>query len=136
MSLDPLRVRRCPTHTTTVTHRYSVERFYDAPLLPDGNSTMGAPVCHGGKLAFNVFNSFKESNTAPGTWTLTEQSSDKQIASGAFEFTPHWRPTEVRNVSITFTQTRFPVLVDLMITNERGRSTKTTVSCTKAGGDV
>ena len=38
---------------------YSVERFYDGPLLPSPGSDFGAPRCAGGALVFTVFDSFK-----------------------------------------------------------------------------
>ena len=54
---------------------YSVERFYETPLLPSADAgrtgPSAPPTCKNGALEFTVFNSYKESSEKRGAFTLT-----------------------------------------------------------------
>ena len=115
---------------------FSVERFYDAPLLfspaAGGGASGGAsggdgPVCLDGELAFSTWNSFKQSSVAPGTFELREGA--QLAASGAFRFEAHWRPTIVRSA---VNLTNATAEVELVVRNNRGRAVRHTMRCAES----
>ena len=122
---------------------YSVERFYDAPLLPspslDGtNGTNAAPECvlardGGGAAAaevrFTVFDSFKSSSRKGGTFTVGEVRTGRAVASGTFTFNPHWRPTVV-SAPVDVRRRAVPLELELVVNNSRGRSVSRAFNCT------
>ena len=121
---------------------YSVERFYDAPLLPspslDGtNGTNAAPECvlardGGGDAAevrFTVFDSYKSSSRKGGTFTLGEVSTGRSVASGTFTFNPHWRPTVV-SAPVDVRRRSEPLELELVVNNSRGRGVSRAFNCT------
>ena len=119
---------------------YSVERFYDAPVLPSPGSALGAPTCkreaaRDGNatvvlLQFTVFDSFKHNSPKPGAFNLTERSSGAHVAAaGTFEFEPHWRPTLVTAVAELRSQSGTTVDVELAVSNARGRATRYEFEC-------
>ena len=105
---------------------YSVERFYDAPVLPSPGSDFGAPACAGGSLVFVVFDSFKASSMRPGTFALTEHRTGLVAMTGTFEFEPHWRPTSIsRHIDANVDG----LLVQLEVKNSRGRAARFAFTC-------
>lgn len=66
---------------------YSVERFYEAPLV------YGARYANGG-LAFTAHAALKRSYATAGTWVLLDAGLNA-LGSGRFAFAAHQRPTEV-----------------------------------------
>ena len=97
--------------------RYSVERFYDAPLVT--NITCGSGLA-GTWLTFTAHNCFKQNELKPGTYEIALAPTDtddteadvadgdaarrRSLASGGgtspglsggFKFVPHWRSTHV-----------------------------------------
>ena len=134
--------RACPTSTCHSSHAadldaahpdrsqvwlmYSVERFYDAPVLPSPGSDFGAPACAGGSLVFVVFDSFKASSMRPGTFALTEHRTGLVAMTGTFEFEPHWRPTSIsRHIDANVDG----LLVQLEVKNSRGRAARFAFTC-------
>ena len=116
-------------------HTYSVERFYDNPLLPSPGSAMGEPRCawDGGQLVlhFTAYNSFKQSSKAAGAFTLTETAGGAVAAQGTFAFEPFWRPTRVMGVPVTLTQPNVSREVELEVRNVRNRTTAYRFDCTR-----
>ena len=105
---------------------YSVERFYDGPLLPSPGSDFGAPRCAGGALVFTVFDSFKASSMQPGTFVLSEHRTGWVAMTGTFEFEPHWRPTSIsRHIDANVDG----LLVQLEVKNSRGRAARFAFTC-------
>ncbi len=102
---------------------YSAERFYTRPVLPSPNSK-NRPHCHDGQLYFTVFNSYKQSTRFPGYFEVKEDKDNGEIlAAGDFMFKAHWRPTEVK------TSISYDGLVQLKVTNQRGRSVTQSLTC-------
>lgn len=97
---------------------YSVERFYDAPLITD----ISCP--EPGVVSFTAFNNFKQNNRYPGTAIVTDVTGVK-IAHQQFEWTPHWRPT---NVVVLFDGHSVGKL-ELVVTNQFGVSTGIDFEC-------
>ena len=125
----------CHEDNTEGWHMYSVERFYDAPLFPSPGSPMGGPHCawHDDELvlSFTTFNSFKQNSKYPGQFKLTETSSGRVAAKGAFTFEPFWRPTKVMGVPVLLSHPQESRQVTLEVTNERGRGALATFNCTR-----
>ena len=74
---------------------YSVERFYEAPLVYALDC-----VRRGGATLLNVttHDSFKMSSISPGSYKVFRHGEngaegDAPLAQGDFTFAPHWRPT-------------------------------------------
>ena len=115
-------------------HFYSAERFYERPLFPSAGYR-GAPTCTGGAdgaLSFTVYNSFKQSHTAPGEYKLIEDGGGRLVASGDLEFAAYWRPTWVESSALSFGKhATFPVAVTLVVQNDRGRAAKFSLNCTR-----
>lgn len=126
----------CNDNSVAGWHMYSVERFYDAPLLPSPGSAMGEPACayEDGQLVlhFTAYNSFKQNSKAPGTYSLTQTAPglDQVVAEGAFAFEPFWRPTKVMGVPVKLADPSSRE-VRLEVMNERGRSTAYVFNCTR-----
>ena len=118
---------------------YSVERFYDAPVLPSPGSALGAPTCkreaaRDGNatvvlLQFTVFDSFKHNSPKPGAFNLTEDGGARVAAAGTFEFEPHWRPTLVTAVAELRAHSGSTTEVELVVSNARGRATRYEFAC-------
>ena len=66
---------------------YSVERFYDSPVVY--NATF-----YNGSLAFVAHSSFKLSHVTTGAWHLKYE--DAVVASGSLAFPAYWKPNPVR----------------------------------------
>ena len=113
---------------------YSAERFYDGPLLPTAPAhghNASLPSCDDGELSFTVFNSFKQSSPATGTFTLTEPESGHVAAHGEFDFAEYWKPTVVSGVSVTFGDSNAASKQALLnVSNSRGRHASYTLQCT------
>ena len=74
---------------------YSVERFYEGPLVYD-------VTCDGHDVTFGVANAFKQASQYEGFFNITDDK-DAELATGRFSFAPHWRATcAVEARSITF----------------------------------
>ena len=132
---------------------YSAERFYDAPLLPDGlvpragDDSVGAngpaqPNCsftdwdaRGGALTFTVWNSFKQSHEAEGSFKLTEVKTGHVAAAGSFRFARFWRPTVVA-AAVTFSDSAVNKGIEavLWVNNSRGVGTSRELMCREGGG--
>ena len=99
---------------------YSIERFYEAPLLYNLS-------CANGKLKFSAHNNFKQNNPSEARYTVTLASDASEVASGTFDFTPHWRDTDV-TVHIAG-----PIgVVNVTITNTWGDETSATTICSSS----
>ena len=127
---------------------YSIERFYEAPLLYNMS-------CADGKLKFSAHNNFvsrfrasfvraraaslshtsrfarplaqKQNNPSEARYSVTLASDASEVASGTFDFTPHWRDTDV-TVHIAG-----PIgLVNVTITNIWGDETSDTTICSSS----
>ena len=126
---------------------YSVERFFDAPVLPGEDAVSGVraahsgtispPTCADGALEFTVFNSFKESTEKPGAFDLLlhnmgNTTRKPSVASGTFLFSPHWRPTVVKApVHLQGgPDDRVVHDVELVVRNHRGVTTSYNLTCT------
>ncbi|KAH8078137.1 voltage-gated potassium channel [Aureococcus anophagefferens] len=66
---------------------YSVERFYEGPLVYD-------VTCDGHDVTFGVANAFKQASQYEGFFNITDDK-DAELATGRFSFAPHWRATAV-----------------------------------------
>ena len=123
---------------------YSVERFFDAPVLPGVDAVSALheahsgrimpPSCANGWLKFTVFNSYKESTAKPGAFELRVRDADatplSTVASGTFLFKPHWRPTVV-SAPVHFQGHNAPGRsVELIVRNTRMVEARFNLTCT------
>ena len=115
---------------------YSVERFFETPLLPSADAgrtgPSAPPTCKNGALEFTVFNSYKESSEKRGAFTLTwtdGETDETLAASGSFKFSPHWRPTSVE-AQVTSEVRLTTRSAELVIENVRGVTIRYDVECT------
>ena len=103
---------------------YSVERFYDAPLVAKVQ-------CHHNLLNFTAFNAFKMNGDHAGVAKVYASGSngargDAPLKTRDFTFSPHWRPT-VLTVDL---QSEVGELTGLLaVTNEWGDETLKHFSC-------
>ena len=95
---------------------YSVERFYDKPLVWD-------VACDGRDLSFKVANNFKQASAYDGTYAATNAKGDA-VASGDFAFGAHWREKKV-----TATLSSASKDGTLEVTNQYGDTTSVTYRC-------
>ena len=126
---------------------YSVERFYDAPVIPGQDAASGLraahsgtimpPTCEDGELKFSVFNSFKEATEKPGAFdvllhNMGNTTRKPTVASGTFLFAAHWRPTLVTTpVHLQGGPDEVVVHdVELVVRNHRGVTTSYNLTCT------
>lgn len=102
---------------------YSVERFYEAPLVTE----ISCP--EPGVVSFTAFNNFKQNNRYPGAASVIDRTG-VEIARQQFEWTPHWRPT---NVVVVFDpgDPHSAGDLDLVVTNQFGDSTSVELECVK-----
>ena len=110
---------------------YSIERFYDAPLLAAARKGVNQPphcTVDGGTLKFSTWNTYKQQNYYGGAYALTEVSSGHVAAQGSFSFAPHWRATLVTDAAVSLTG-ETPAKVELVVTNQRGRNVSYTFDC-------
>ena len=68
---------------------YSVERFYDAPLVWDASYDRKT-----GALTFRTANTYKQSSKYDGSWAVSDADGATR-ASGTFTFDAYWRATRV-----------------------------------------
>ena len=115
---------------------YSVERFYEAPVLPSVvrprvGATIRPPSCDGGVLTFTAWNTFKVSSRRRGTFELLARATRRPLAAGDFSFEAHWRPT---NVSVAWNTTidagASSVDAELVVRNARGAAARYNLTCT------
>merc|ERR1711988_1395905 len=81
---------------------YSIERFYDTPILAAARKgATEPPHCSsdGKMLEFSVWNTYKQQNAYAGSYTLTEVASGHVAANSTFSFSAHWRSTTVRDTT-------------------------------------
>ncbi|KAK7254566.1 voltage-gated potassium channel [Aureococcus anophagefferens] len=104
---------------------YSVERFYDAPLIYNAS-------CVGGDLSFVTHNSFKQNDEYSGTYVLrTTQGvtpaddGGVDVTSGVVTWLPHWLATTVTG---TYDAAGYDEL-ELTVTNQYGDSATKTLTC-------
>ena len=127
---------------------YSVERFFDTPVLPGVDAVSALheahsgrimpPSCANGWLKFTVFNSYKESTAKPGAFELRVRDADatpvSTVASGTFLFKPHWRPTvvsaPVHFQGNNFSQGASGHSVELIVRNVRMVEARFNLTCT------
>ena len=124
---------------------FSVERFYEAPVLPSPGSALGAPACKRGGLGgsaagalllqFTVFDSFKRNGPTPGRFELAERggganAAGRVVVNGTFEFKPHWRPTLV-SAAVELQSSDRAVPVRLTVSNARGRAVRYDFECVR-----
>lgn len=67
-------------------YMYSVERFFPRPLVYDVR-------CEDGFLSFTTQSTFKRSNAESGTYEIYDAATGSLLASTAFDFEAHWRPS-------------------------------------------
>ena len=115
---------------------FSVERFYEAPVLPSVvrprvGATIRPPSCDGGVLTFTAWNTFKVSSRRRGTFELVARATRRPLAAGDFAFEAHWRPT---NVSVAWNTTidagASSVDAELVVRNARGAAARYNLTCT------
>ena len=111
---------------------YSVERFYNVPLMPDPNRAQQAPACVDDELSFTVYNTFKQSSGVKGSFELIEVDSGKVAAEGNFDFEAHWRPTYVTSgVDLSGAEKNN---VQLAVSNNRGKTLRYNFQCLYTSG--
>ena len=105
---------------------YSVERFYEAPLVwnvsCDGGDA-GAPP----RLRFATASSFKQQNPAPASYAV-RNATGATVAAGSFSFRPHWQATPV-NVSLAGCGAAACASGELTVVNEWGDNTTAVFRC-------
>ena len=116
---------------------YSVERFYDGPLIAaptdDALATAStrAPRCARGALSFVAFDSYKSANPTNGSFVLARARDGATQARGDFFFAAHWRPTTVADVAVVRgDDAPDEEPMELVVTNARGRSARHALNCT------
>ena len=112
---------------------YSVERFYEKPVLPSiqtprVGATISPPSCAGGVLSFTAWNTFKVSSRREGHYSLLGRETGETLATGTFLFEAHWRPT---NVTVAVDLISDTVETELVLQNNHGATTHFNMTCTK-----
>ena len=106
-------------------HMYSVERFFDAPLV--FNVT-----CTATTIAFETVDAIKRSERRPGAWSLHERTAEigthEVVGRGAFEFKPHWRAARVVAARPRTRATR-DLAYHLVVSNDWGAEATHEVAC-------
>jgi hypothetical protein len=112
---------------------YSVERFYDAPLVWNITCALGDD--DGGSiLNFNTHNNFKMNGYHNGTYKIFNEGTNgaanaagqtDPVVEQTFSFEPHWRSTYI-SVSVQQSVTTDGMIT---VTNEWGRRTVKHYSC-------
>merc|ERR1712070_119089 len=97
---------------------YSIERFYTAPLVYNIS-------CSEQTVAFSTANIFKQNNAYSGTYEIADSSNGEVLASGAFDWSAHWRKTTVE-VDLASSPTG---RMRLLVTNQWGDSTREVFRC-------
>ena len=67
---------------------YSVERFYDAPLVWELR-------CAAGGISFAAASAMKMNNLSPARFSLRLKATREVLVDGAFELLAHWRSTRI-----------------------------------------
>ena len=97
---------------------YSVERFYDAPLVYDASYERKT-----GALSFKTANTYKQSSKYDGAWALYDAAGAKQ-SDGAFAFDAFWRATTVDAAAVADLDGD----LTLVVTNQHGTDRSITVT--------
>ena len=97
---------------------YSVERFYDAPLVWDVS-------CDGRAVGFKAANVFKQASVYSGTYAVTDAKGD-DLASGTFDWGIHWRTADV-TARLSATSKSGSLYVE----NQFGQNTTVAYDCTE-----
>ena len=95
---------------------YSVERFYEAPLVWSAK-------CDGKDLRFKAVNNFKQASVYSGTYAVIDAQGDT-LASGDVDFAAHWRETEVTAALSSLSKSG-----TIDVTNQYGDTTSLAYSC-------
>jgi len=100
-------------------YAYSIERVYEAPIVANVR-------CDGRTITFDAYNTFKQMNTFPGTYTITAAVGDDDdgTVTGDFDFEAHWRAASV-SVDVPFDTSS----AEITITNQFGESTTAATGC-------
>jgi len=102
---------------------YSVERFYESPLVYNIK-------CSAGTLSFATQDIFKTNDAKQGFFALVigDKSSSTTLASGSFEFLPYWAQT---TVSTTFNKALISGSTDVSVrvTNSYGKTSIISTTC-------
>jgi len=100
-------------------YAYSIERVYEAPIVANVR-------CDGTTITFDAYNTFKQMNTFPGTYTITAAVGDDDdgTVTGDFDFEAHWRAASV-SVDVPFDTSS----AEITITNQFGESTTAATGC-------
>ena len=100
-------------------YAYSIERVYEAPIVANVR-------CDGETITFDAYNTFKQMNTFPGTYTITAAVGDDDdgTVTGDFDFEAHWRAASV-SVDVPFDTSS----AEITITNQFGESTTAATGC-------
>ena len=100
-------------------YAYSIERVYEAPIVANVQ-------CDGTTITFDAYNTFKQMNTFPGTYTITAAVGDDDdgTVTGDFDFEAHWRAASV-SVDVPFDTSS----AEITITNQFGESTTAATGC-------
>ena len=114
---------------------YSVERFYDAPLV--WNISCDAARSAATTVHFTAHNVFKQNGPRPGTFRFFAAGDngehDAALLEGWFNFSAYWRETHVSVDISDFASEKGRWNGMLSVTNEWGDRTAKAVSC--GGGD-
>ena len=95
---------------------YSVERFYETPLVYDVS-------CDGKDISFKTNNIFKQASVYEGSYVIADNKG-KTLADGTFDFGIHWRTTD-HTVRLDEESAEGTV----QIINQYGGNTTTTYKC-------
>ena len=101
---------------------YSVERWYDAPLVYNVECTVAT-----GTLSFSAHDTFKQYNPKPGFVTISRNDTGEHVvAPTQFHFVPYWRETFVNVTSRALVD---GVSYDVVVSNRFGQTTAVSVTC-------
>ena len=96
---------------------YSVERFYEAPLVYSYGYDAKT-----GVVSFTTANTYKQSSRYAATWTVT--AADGTVYSGTFDYKAYWRETDVDAATVKGLDGD----LTLTVTNAHGTTRTVTVS--------
>ena len=96
---------------------YSVERFYEAPLVYSYGYDAKT-----GVVSFTTANTYKQSSRYAATWTVT--AADGTVYSGNFDYKAYWRETDVDAATVKGLDGD----LTLTVTNAHGTTRTVTVS--------
>lgn len=102
---------------------YSVERFYDSPQIYNETCDLSDM-----KVTFYTVNNFKQNNEYEGSYNITGPGVVGILSQGVFNFSAHWRQTEVTAILGKFDPDSSSK-VKLFVTNQWGDHSLKTIKC-------